>query len=71
MLDADLFDETTWEFQIQQATEKALKAWFAVLGHEYPYTHDLALLYRLIGDFGGDSSAIAASPSSGVTQELL
>jgi HEPN domain-containing protein len=57
MLDADLFDETTWGFQIQQATEKALKAWISVLGHEYPYTHDLALLNRLIGDFGGDPSA--------------
>ena len=41
MLDADLFDEITWGFQIQQATEKALKAWIAVLGNEYPYTHDL------------------------------
>jgi HEPN domain-containing protein len=57
MLDADRFDETTWGFQIQQATEKALKAWIAVLGYEYPYTHDLGLLYRLIGDFGGDPSA--------------
>jgi len=26
MLEADLFDEVTWGFQVQQVTEKALKA---------------------------------------------
>lgn len=41
MLDADLFEEPTWGFQIQQATEKALKAWISVLGHEYPHTMTL------------------------------
>ena len=56
MLDADLFDEATWGFQVQQATEKALKAWIAALEHEYPRTHDLALLCRLVMDFGGDPS---------------
>ncbi len=60
MLDADLFEEPTWGFQIQQAVEKSLKAWIACLGHEYPYTHDLALLYRLISDFGGDPSSFQA-----------
>ena len=48
MLEADLFDEVTWGFQVQQATEKALKAWISVLEHEYPRTHDLALLFRLV-----------------------
>lgn len=56
MLDADLFEEPTWGFQIQQAREKTLKAWISVLGHEYPHTHDLALLCCLIADFGGDPS---------------
>jgi HEPN domain-containing protein len=54
MLDGGIFDEATWGFQIQQATEKAFKAWISCLGHEYPLTHDLALLCRLISDFGGD-----------------
>ena len=31
MVDATLFYEEHWGFQIQQATEKALKAWLLVL----------------------------------------
>jgi len=54
MLDADAFEEATWGYQIQQATEKALKAWISCLGHHYPRTHDLALLSALIRDLGGD-----------------
>lgn len=29
MIDPDLFDEASWGFHLQQATEKALKAWIA------------------------------------------
>ncbi|MEI7665948.1 MAG: hypothetical protein WCI65_07875 [Synechococcaceae cyanobacterium ELA263] len=29
MLDPDLFDEASWGFHVQQATEKALKAWIS------------------------------------------
>lgn len=54
MLDADLFDEASWGFHVQQATEKALKAWISALEQVYPRTHDLALLDQLIIDFGGD-----------------
>jgi HEPN domain-containing protein len=54
MLDGDAFEEATWGYQIQQATEKALKAWISCLGHRYPRTHDLALLCALIRDLGGD-----------------
>jgi hypothetical protein len=57
MLDFNLFEEATWGYQIQQATEKALKAWIASLEHEYPRTHDLALLCRLIFDFGGNPTS--------------
>lgn len=60
MIDPDLFDEASWGFHLQQATEKALKAWIAVLDHDYPRTHDLALLCRLIMDFGGDPSRYQA-----------
>lgn len=54
MLDGDAFEEATWGYQIQQATEKALKAWISSLGHHYPRTHDLALLFALICDLGAD-----------------
>jgi len=54
MLDNDAFEEPTWGYQIQQATEKALKAWISSLNHDYPRTHDLALLYSLIRDLGDD-----------------
>ena len=54
MLDRDAFEEPTWGNQIQQATEKALKAWISALDHDYPRTHDLSLLCRLVRDFGGD-----------------
>jgi HEPN domain-containing protein len=56
MLDGDAFEEATWGYQIQQATEKALKAWISCLGCHYPRTHDLALLCALISDLGGDPS---------------
>lgn len=37
-------------FHAQQATEKLLKAWLAILGIEYPLTHSIARLLRLIGN---------------------
>jgi len=54
MLDPDLFDEASWGFHVQQATEKALKAWISALEQEYPRTNDLSLLGQLIIDCGGD-----------------
>lgn len=54
MLDPALFDEASWGFHVQQATEKALKAWIAAQDQEYPRTHDLSLLGQLIIDNGGD-----------------
>jgi HEPN domain-containing protein len=56
MLDEEAFEEATWGYQIQQATEKALKAWISCLGQHYPRTHDLLLLCGLISDLGGDPS---------------
>ncbi len=56
MLDEEVFDEATWGDQIQQATEKALKAWISCQGQDYPRTHDLLLLCGLISDLGGDPS---------------
>ena len=39
-------------FHVQQAAEKALKAWLALLGETYPLTHNLETLVDLLGDGG-------------------
>jgi HEPN domain-containing protein len=41
-------------FHVQQAIEKALKAWLAALGMEYPYSHNLILLMNLLEENGQD-----------------
>jgi len=35
-------------FHTQQAIEKALKAWLASLGVDYPYTHNIIVLLNLL-----------------------
>lgn len=35
-------------FHTQQAIEKALKAWLAALGVDYPYTHNIIVLLNLL-----------------------
>ena len=37
-------------FHLQQASEKALKAWLAILGETYPLTHNLATLLGMLSD---------------------
>ena len=44
---ADVTEEI-FGFHVQQAAEKCLKAWIAVLGAEYPLTHDLGELIETI-----------------------
>ena len=39
-------------FHVQQAVEKALKAWLALLGETYPLTHSLETLMNLVADRG-------------------
>lgn len=39
-------------FYVQQATEKALKAWLALLGEKYPLTHSIETLLDLLDDRG-------------------
>lgn len=41
-------------FHLQQAVEKSLKAWLALKRIDYPRTHDLSLLLRLLEDVGED-----------------
>ena len=44
MDDADVFADQLFGFHAQQAAEKLLKAWLALLGEVYPLTHDLEVL---------------------------
>ena len=39
-------------FHVQQAAEKALKAWLALLGEEYPLTHSIETLLDILDDRG-------------------
>lgn len=41
-------------FHVQQAAEKGLKSWIAILGETYPLTHDIRLLLRRLGAHGLD-----------------
>jgi HEPN domain-containing protein len=41
-------------FHLQQMVEKSLKAWMALKNIDYPNTHDLSLLLRLLEDGGED-----------------
>lgn len=51
MVDATLFYEEHWGFQIQQATEKALKAWLRVPQPEQPpFSHNLRLFFQMLRD---------------------
>lgn len=43
-----IFREGAWGFWMQQAIEKALKAWLVHLGVTPPLTHDLNRLLRLL-----------------------
>lgn len=46
-------DEASWGFQIEQAIEKALKAWLFSLGDDPPFIHNLTALFQRITDRGG------------------
>ena len=39
-------------FHVQQAAEKALKAWLALLGEKYPLTHSIETLLDILDDRG-------------------
>ena len=48
MITVQVFRDSSIGFLLQQATEKALKAWIYQRGHRAPFTHDLALLMELV-----------------------
>jgi hypothetical protein len=55
--DPSVFREGAWGFWLQQAVEKALKAWLLHLGEdEPPLTHDLRRLLRLLAARGAVAS---------------
>ncbi len=54
MMDAEVFDEEIFGFHGQQAIEKSLKAWLAILGKEYPLTHDISALLDTLRANGQD-----------------
>lgn len=46
--------EEGFGFHVQQALEKAFKAWLALLGELYPLTHDLEVLLDRLAAVGAD-----------------
>ncbi len=48
MADAAVFTDEIFGFHAQQAAEKLLKAWLALLGETYPTTHDLDRLLAML-----------------------
>lgn len=54
MLDSAVFADEIFGFHVQQAVEKALKAWLCAYGVAYPPTHDLARLLTLLEKTGAD-----------------
>ncbi|MFN5118035.1 MAG: HEPN domain-containing protein [Cyanobacteriota bacterium] len=67
MADVSLFEEATWGFHLQQAIEKALKAWLLVLTPEQPpFSHNLRLLFQMLRDQGA-----AVEPFVGLSRFTL
>ena len=52
LLEAAPGPESSWGFHIQQAIEKALKAWIIAHNRQAPYIHDLSDLLRILSDLG-------------------
>lgn len=58
MADPEVFADEVFGFHAQQAVEKALKAWLALLGVEYPRTHDLSLLLNTLTECGQEVESL-------------
>ena len=52
MEDSAIFSDEIFGFHVQQAVEKALKAWLCSLGAAFPRTHDLDELSALLEQAG-------------------
>ena len=56
MADVAVFADEIFGFHAQQAAEKLLKAWLALLGETYPTTHDLARLLAMLRERGVEAT---------------
>lgn len=52
---SDAAPDESYGFHVQQAAEKAFKAWLAVLGKVYPLRHDLDMLLDLLDAQGAST----------------
>jgi hypothetical protein len=52
MKDPEVFSDEIFGFHVQQAVEKALKAWLCCVGSPFPRTHDLDELGALLEQAG-------------------
>lgn len=52
MRDAEIFADEIFGFHAQQAVEKGLKAWFSLLGVNYPRIHDIEELLTMLESQG-------------------
>jgi HEPN domain-containing protein len=52
MTDEEVFSSEIFGFHVQQAVEKALKAWLCIFGVAFPKTHDLDELVTLLEQAG-------------------
>ncbi|MBA3314251.1 MAG: HEPN domain-containing protein [Planctomycetaceae bacterium] len=60
----ELFSDEIFGFHAQQAVEKALKSWIALVGHQYPKSHDLMSLIDVLDDAGEDVKVWTNSQNS-------
>lgn len=56
MGDAEAFADEIFGFHVQQAAEKSLKVWIALLGDIYPTTHSLARLLAVLKTRDADAA---------------
>lgn len=56
MLDNPLFADEIFGFHAQQAVEKSLKAWLALLFVDFPLTHDVSRLLALLEEVGAEGA---------------
>jgi len=58
MTDSGIFADEVFGFHAQQAVEKTLKAWIALLDGQYPFVHDLDALLNTLQKLGADVEAL-------------
>jgi HEPN domain-containing protein len=61
MEDSEVFSDEIFGFHVQQAVEKALKAWLCCLGVPFPRTHDLDELGALVEEAGQKTPVFLSS----------